>query len=315
MSARFLRLPRERLFPFVVAIALLPLVAFGAAGREARVVVDGRERIVVTRMFTARGVLHESGVRVKATDVVEPSGSIEPGEAIVVRTEKLVTLRYNGIAKPVRTHAATVAELANELGLTASTVLFLTRPQERLAPGREVALADLRVELSRRRVAIDAGGHENPRGTGVKEVLVRRIFAGPRLLAEQLVSERVVRRAVVARRPRYLAARLASRGAPRQKAEPPVAQGRSLTVVATAYAPGAGAGYRTATGRRAGRGVVAVDPSVIPLGTRLYIPGYGYGVAADTGGAIKGHRIDVCFDTAAEAIRWGRRRVTVVVLD
>lgn len=71
-------------------------------------------------------------------------------------------------------------------------------------------------------------------------------------------------------------------------------------------------GY-TATGLKAQRGIVAVDPSVIPLGTHLYVPGYGQALAADTGGAIVGDRLDLCFDTAGEAIGWGVRDVKVIV--
>jgi 3D (Asp-Asp-Asp) domain-containing protein len=57
-----------------------------------------------------------------------------------------------------------------------------------------------------------------------------------------------------------------------------------------------------------------VDPKVIPLGTRLFIPGYGYGIAADTGGVIDGNRIDLCYETRAEAMLWGRRTVTITIL-
>ena len=60
-------------------------------------------------------------------------------------------------------------------------------------------------------------------------------------------------------------------------------------------------------------GTVAVDPRFIPLGTRLYIEGYGYGVAADTGGAIKGRKIDVFFEDRQAALNWGRRSVVVNV--
>ncbi|MEW6226501.1 MAG: peptidoglycan DD-metalloendopeptidase family protein [Bacillota bacterium] len=67
----------------------------------------------------------------------------------------------------------------------------------------------------------------------------------------------------------------------------------------------------TATGTRAHHGTVAVDPSVIPLGMKMYIPGYGYGVAEDTGGAIKGNRIDLFFDDVDEALQWGRKTVAV----
>ena len=94
---------------------------------------------------------------------------------------------------------------------------------------------------------------------------------------------------------------------------------RVLTCNATAYdavscgkKPGEA---RTATGAIAQRGVIAVDPSFIPLGTRVYVEGYGYAVAADTGGAIKGNIIDLCMDTRAESLQWGRRNVTVYILN
>jgi 3D (Asp-Asp-Asp) domain-containing protein len=61
--------------------------------------------------------------------------------------------------------------------------------------------------------------------------------------------------------------------------------------------------------------VVAVDPSVIPLGSRLFIEGYGYAIAGDTGGAIQGMRIDLCFNSYDEAIRFGRRTVKVYIVD
>lgn len=89
----------------------------------------------------------------------------------------------------------------------------------------------------------------------------------------------------------------------------PAAGGRTLTVTATGYAlPGT-----TATGLPVGWGVVAVDPTVIPLGTHMTIPGYGEGVAADTGGAIVGDTIDLWFPTVAQASAWGRRTVTIVL--
>jgi 3D (Asp-Asp-Asp) domain-containing protein len=85
--------------------------------------------------------------------------------------------------------------------------------------------------------------------------------------------------------------------------------GRTLTVVATAYdLPG-----HTSTGLPVGWGIAAVDPSVIPLGTRIVVPGYGVAVAADTGGAIVGDTIDLWFPSAEQAYAWGRRTVTISV--
>jgi 3D (Asp-Asp-Asp) domain-containing protein len=84
---------------------------------------------------------------------------------------------------------------------------------------------------------------------------------------------------------------------------------------ATAYLPTDGDGLGiTATGIRATHGVVAVDPKVIPLGSRVFIPGYGFAIAADTGGAIKGKKIDLCMEDYDQAIRFGRRSVQVYVL-
>lgn len=83
----------------------------------------------------------------------------------------------------------------------------------------------------------------------------------------------------------------------------------TIVVDATGYAlPGS-----TATGIPVGWGVVAVDPSVIPLGSHFTIPGYGKGVAADVGGSVRGSTIDLWFPTAAQAQAWGRRTVTIVL--
>jgi 3D (Asp-Asp-Asp) domain-containing protein len=86
----------------------------------------------------------------------------------------------------------------------------------------------------------------------------------------------------------------------------------AMEMVATAYtASCAGCSGMTAIGRRAGHGIVAVDPRIIPLGTRLFIPGYGVAVAGDTGGAIHGNRIDLGFNSMRDAMLFGRRQVTV----
>jgi peptidoglycan DL-endopeptidase CwlO len=90
----------------------------------------------------------------------------------------------------------------------------------------------------------------------------------------------------------------------------PASGTRTLTVSSSGYALQG----RTATGIPTAPGVVAVDPSVIPLGTRMSIPGYGIGIAADTGGAVIGNTIDLWFPTTAQALAWGRRTVTITLL-
>jgi 3D (Asp-Asp-Asp) domain-containing protein/peptidoglycan hydrolase CwlO-like protein len=91
---------------------------------------------------------------------------------------------------------------------------------------------------------------------------------------------------------------------------PPPASGTKMTVFSTGYCLRG----TTATGIPTGWGVVAVDPAVIPLGTRMIVPGYGEGVAADTGGAVKGATIDVWFPECSQALAWGQKYVTITLL-
>lgn len=94
---------------------------------------------------------------------------------------------------------------------------------------------------------------------------------------------------------------------------------RYITLVATGYCPCAKCNYPyggkpSYLGYPLGRGIAAVDPNVIPMGSRLIVPGYGTAIAADQGNAIKGNRIDLCFATHQEALNWGIRTVTVEVM-
>ena len=94
--------------------------------------------------------------------------------------------------------------------------------------------------------------------------------------------------------------------------------GRTITMRSTAYTsdPSENGGYSTtAMGTAIRYGVAAVDPNVIPLGTRLYIEGYGYARAEDTGGAIKGNKIDLVFGSKSQSNNWGRRPVRVTILN
>ena len=115
-------------------------------------------------------------------------------------------------------------------------------------------------------------------------------------LRREKVSERIIKRPVNEIVQEGQRATLPSRGY--------FSGRRMLTMIPTTYDPyncgGDGRGL-TRTGLKARFGVVAVDPRFIPLGTRLYVEGYGYAIAADTGGAIKGNRIDLCVDSKHQA--------------
>ena len=92
--------------------------------------------------------------------------------------------------------------------------------------------------------------------------------------------------------------------------------GHAMYVSASGYsAYDPGNSKHTASGTLVRHGVIAVDPNMIPLGTRVFIPGYGEAVAEDIGGSIKGHRIDVAFDSHEEALAFGRRDLEIIIIE
>ncbi len=149
----------------------------------------------------------------------------------------------------------------------------------------------------------------DPGRGGVKLQRFLHTFADGKLVSTTYLSQEVVRQSTPSVVRIGTQVLIASRGQ--------FAGHEYMTMVATAYSPWCcrGVDNATAIGMRAGYGVVAVDPRVIPLRSRLYIDGYGYAIAGDTGGAIKGLRIDLGMDTLRAAKQFGRRAVRVYILE
>jgi 3D (Asp-Asp-Asp) domain-containing protein len=210
-------------------------------------------------------------------------------------------------------------------GLSRATAL-----NERLGAEAELRarrLARLRVELAARRESLDRARDEARAGasrlaaavTGQRATIAtlrrREALTAQRLTALQsrarAAEERSadITQAAAASAPAR-AAPAAPATAPDTPAPPAAATGtRSFVADAVAYhLPG-----KTASGLPVGVGVIAVDPTVIPLGTRVFIPGYGPAVAADVGTAIKGNIIDLWMPSTAQALAWGRRTVTITI--
>ncbi|HEY5640531.1 MAG TPA: G5 domain-containing protein [Dehalococcoidia bacterium] len=102
-----------------------------------------------------------------------------------------------------------------------------------------------------------------------------------------------------------------------EKPLPPPGEGMcrsTMPVWATYYTAVSAGGTVTRTGTGVFKGIVAVDPNVIPLGARMYVPGYGYGVAADTGGGVIGAHVDLAYG-ANDVYDWGSRNIEICLLD
>lgn len=312
-------------------IVILTITGFVWAQKGVTVLVDGESLFLKTQADDVAGLLSQADIEVNKGDLVSPSldAEVADGMSVVVRHAVPVKLVLGGETLELPVVGNTVADALVAVGADPGAGLSvepaLTEP---LSAGMTITARDVYVRIVEEPFAVPYGiATENDadlaygtrvvsrpgvpgKSVRVYQVLVVDGVAGARTLkaervvtapVDEIVSVGTKRATKQPTRSRSIAA--APKG------------GRQLTVVTTAYAPGAdGVDTHTATGAHAGFGIIAVDPRVIPLGTRVYVPGYGYAVAADTGGAIKGNKIDVCFDTGAEAIRWGRRTVTITIL-
>ena len=146
--------------------------------------------------------------------------------------------------------------------------------------------------------------------------------AAEKAAAEKAAKEQAAREAQAAAE-KDAAEQAAAEAAAQATAQAAMTQpvGQTFIMESTAYssdpADALGGGTVTATGQNllTNPMAVAVDPNVIPLGTRLYVEGYGEAIASDTGGAIKGNIVDVHFSTYEQCIQWGRRQVKVTILE
>lgn len=343
-SARTLRTQHIAAAIVPALIVLFSVTGFVWAQKQVTVVVDGRATRVTTQARDVAGLLQHAGITLSAGDIVTPpqASDVNDGLTVVVRHAIPVTLRMGGTDTPLKVVGTTVADALVAAGVdpdaNPAVTPALTTPLER---GMRIDVPDAFVRVTQENVAIPAPAEVYPDASlpkGTRRLIVQgadglilRVYrtivnrgaeSTPTLAAETRVSDPV--KQIVAVGTGNISAptaQLAVAGVhgPAHWGGASSQVGRHLKCLATAYSPaetnGMGGGSSTAMGRPAVRGVIAVDPSFIPLGTHVYVPGYGFAIAADTGGLIRGHHIDLCFETVAECSAWGTRPVTVIILD
>lgn len=285
-----------------------------------------------TQAADVAGALAEAGVRLSDADVVTPprDSRVQAGMTILVRHAVPVKLDLGGEIVGIAVVGESVADALVAVGIdpaaNPAVVPTLETPLQR---GMNIRVPDVFVRVVQEESTVPQRVQREPdpslaKGTTrvvtagapgrvlrVYRVIVSGGVESTRVLtAERLVAKPVTRIVAVG-----TAAAAATVPAASRRVPPAPRTGRRMLVVATGYsAAQPDLDDTTATGARARYGVIAVDPRVIPLGTRVYVPGYGFAVAADTGGAIRGNRIDLCFDSVADAMTWGRRSVMIVIL-
>ena len=297
---------------------------------------DGFASRQVSSQLTVGQAMAEVGIKLSGRDAVTPAADspLTPGLHVYISHAGSVRLIVEGAGRLVYTHADTVAGLLAEAGVPVEPGdrVFPALDQP-VSPGMSVSVTTMRGQsevtddlipfetvyredasyLQGQRILIEPGED----GHLLREYQVQRLNG--REVSRTLLSESMVP-------PTEQVVALGT-GVPATPAPPPPVRmatipedggglncARTLSVNATWYtAASAGGRGITATGTPVYKGIVAVDPAVIPLGTKMYIPGYGYGVAADTGGGIRGNIIDLGYG-ADDVYDWRTRWVDICIL-
>jgi 3D (Asp-Asp-Asp) domain-containing protein len=323
-----------------IAVVVLAAPTLGLAGssqspsslRAENARLEARSRSAVLQLYSLDQRLVTAGAR--AQTLAEQAASLRAERASIAQQLRIAR-RGDRIAQ--RQLASRIRELYEQGNVEPLEILFgaknldeavssLDNLNQMTAQGQDVlaqlaaarkVLAKAQTTLARRQAELDAAVAE-ARATArtlaathaAREAYVASLAARHRYNDRQIDGFVARAKAAQARTAELVHAAAVDTRATTADVPAPVRVGATtITVVATGYSlPGS-----TSTGIPVGWGVAAVDPSVIPLGTHMVVPGYGIAVAADTGGSVHGSTIDLWFPTVRQANAWGRRTVTVTL--
>ncbi len=307
-----------------VAIVLLVaaiVAAYKGTQKDVSLLIDGQKLQVSSFAPDVRTLLRERNLELGDNDRVVPALAtpLRDGMTVTVRRAVPVTLQVGEEKRRLETAAATVGEFLQEnnvvLGERDVVMPGLNTP---LQPGMRIKVDRITTQVVEEDVPIPYKTQRQsddslfrgivrvvqPGSQGLEHRKWEVTYKNGKEVERRLLASNVIREPVD-RVVKVGTLQTISRGGRN------IRFSRAYDMVATAYTH---TGNPTYTDVWPQEGMVAVDPSVIPLGSWLYVEGYGFCRAMDIGSAIKGNRIDLFFDTRKEALRWGVRKVRVYVL-
>jgi len=311
----------------VAAILLLTAAVlvsgFVWANSKVVILVDGKTMKVSAFALDPKAVLSEAGVYLGPRDEFRVIAN-EPTKTSIIEVFRAipVTLTSGSKVDVVWTGNPTVGEIAESQGYRSKSFKTIPDAATRVVPNMNIRILALSDKVMEKELPIpfpilhqpDARMErgleavEEPGVPGRKLAQVRQMYEDGQDAGFDILSEKTLEE------PKPEVLRVGTRE-PNDPNRGTIRFKTMMVMEASAYTPfDGGQSGITASGIPARRGLVAVDPRVIPLGTRLYIMGYGPALAADTGGAIRGTKIDLCVEDYNEAMRFGRRTVEVYVL-
>ncbi len=333
---RFKRTIYPKITIAVLFLVILTTTIVYNSLKKSIIICDGeKEKAVTTFKMTVEDVLDENNIVVGSFDKmdVSPEQSLKKGMKIEIKRARSVLLTEGNRVQTIYTLADTVGEAMDEaeiyLGikdkvepsmdteLTEVEKIVVTRVEERIATEMENIPYENEVKktdkLDKGIVKIIKKGQE-----GKKEIAQRIVFENGSETFKEILWEKVIQSPVAAILEEGTKDTIiSSRGTVTKftKAIEMVATAYDATFASTGKHPDHPYYGITRSGLKVRPGIVAVDPKVIPLGTYLYVEGYGDALAADTGGAIKGNRIDLYFESPKDVAKYGKKKVKVYVLD
>ncbi|RHW31794.1 DUF348 domain-containing protein [Neobacillus notoginsengisoli] len=323
----------DYLFPKINTKVKNNLEVVWEKARQVEIVKDGEKKTIWTTADTVAELLHEQKITLIEHDHISARPKTPISDNMRLEIKKALNVSYIDGTKNEQkawSTSATVADFLTQQGIVLNT-LDRVEPSLNENIQEDGVIKIIRVEkvtdvveepinfavVTKKDAKLDKGKQKVV--TEGKEGLLSRKFEVIREngteVSRKLISEKTVsakQDKVVAVGTKVLVAQVSRGAAP--------AGGKEFYVSSTAYTAGCnGCSGTTATGinLRANPNVkvIAVDPRVIPLGSKVYVEGYGYAIAADKGSAIKGYKIDVFFPNLSDAYRWGTKRVKIKVLN
>lgn len=323
---------RRRIALLIVVLFLLgtgTIAAYQSRSKTIAVIDDGKVTQYETFDVYVKEFLESSQIILEENDVVQPelTEEIKDGMKIqIYRFKPMVSMTLNGTTHTFKTTSKTVGEVLKSKGVN------LPEGSECEPSVDTVVTDDLKITVKTKEVTTEVRSVEIPFEREVKftkdlEPGVQKVTTpGKKGMKEQIVEivhfggipvEENIKEVIIKEEPTK---EVVLEGSKDTILDPYTGKRyeytSALTLEATAYTdiPGDKWHNKTATGRPTFKGMVAVDPKVIPLNTILYVEGYGIAIAGDTGGAIKGHDIDLFFETSKEVYNFGRQNKKVYIL-
>lgn len=305
----------------IIAVILFSFIFFVSVA-HCYIVSDEQttHQIISFKSLDIGQILQKAGLTTREEDVINLEGStLSYTEKVTIARARPVQIEIDGKTSTYYSTSETVQDFLNERGIKLTDKDYLNPLSNSIIKNQKIVIKTYREKEKVVNASIDykviyknenivAKGlivKLNSGRDGILAKYYKEIYFGGKKVKKEFAYSKVIKAPV------YEIYLVGSATLPEHYL-------KIYNMVATSYSPTFAETdsnpWMTASGLKSGFGVVAVDPKVIPFGSLLYVEGYGYAVAGDTGGAIKGERIDVFFYSMSQSNKWGIKNVKVYLL-